>query len=653
MSAICGIYSCDGRPVTPETGAAMMRELGIYHADAAGTWQEGQVLFGCHAQHITPESVREILPYHDDLAGLTITADAIIDNRAELFDKFGIDHSCRDGTPDSLLILEAYRKWGQDCPKYLIGDFSFAIWDEKQQELFCAVDPTGTRTFYYYRSAGLFVFSTLIKPLFVLPEIAKEYNETWIADFLAIPSVMHQLDPELTLYQNVYLLPAGYTLMVRLDRAIKQVYWQPERQSELKLKSDGEYEEAFREVLDEAVRCRLRSTRPVGVMLSGGLDSTSVACMAARELAKIGWRLQALSAVPMLGYKDWLPTSKLADETPYIEAVREHAGNIDVTYCRSEGKHSLSDTERFLAMLEQPYKIIENLFWIDGIMMAARELNIGVILSGSAGNATISWGAVQPYLLSLFRAGRWCRLFRESWSYARRQRRMLRALLRLVNTLLLYDIQKNLFRLKNPDWCKKLHDLSPINPDFAHRTSVQERFHWFGYDPLFINRFDSCEMRQKLLSTEAFSHLSVLTTKLGLAHGVALRDPTMDKRVIDFCLSMPENQYVRDGRERFILRRAMAGILPDKVRLNETVRGKQSADLAQRLQPCWPEVTAELKNIGAREAEREYLNIAKIREGLTKISTLNEYEADDPNLRMLIRSLIFSRFLKYGESATG
>ncbi len=652
MSAICGIFYCDGRPAAQETGASMMRELGIYHADAVGTWQEGQVFFGCHAQHITPESVREILPYHDALTGLTVTADTIIDNRAELCDKLGIEHSCREVLPDSLFILQAYQKWGQDCPKHLVGDFAFAIWDNKRQELFCAVDHTGTKAFYYYRSAGLFAFSTLIKPLFALTEIAKEHNKTWIADFLAMPCVGHQLDPELTPYQNIYLLPAGHTLTISPDGTAKQVYWQVEGQPELKMKSDSEYEEAFREVLGEAVRCRLRSIRPVGVMLSGGLDSTTVACIAARELAGSGRLLQAFSAVPMPGYQDWLPASMQADETPFIEAVREHAGNIDVNYCRSGGKHSLSDTDRLLAMLEQPYKIFENLFWLDSIMAAAQERNVGVILNGSAGNVTISWGRAYPYMLTLLRAGHWRRLFHESWALARRYNRPCRKLIQLYWELLPYDIRKKINRQGARERYRIMRGLSPVNPDFARRASVQERFHRFGYDPLFVKPADCWEERKQRLSPNLFSHGGVINTKQALAYRMASRDPTADKRVIEFCLSVPDSQYMRGGRNRFLLRRAMAGILPDKVRWNEKVRGRQSPDWTQRLQSSWPELAAEIQNIGTLEAEREYLDLPKIQGEIAKYSTINYDAADDPNLRMLIRSLIFSRFLKREENIT-
>lgn len=650
MSAICGIYHSNGRPVSPAAGADMMRKLAVYPADAAWTWSKEQVFFGCHAQFITPESARGILPYRDEKTALTITADAILDNRMELCEKTGINHACRRDIPDSLLILQAYNKWGKDCPKYLLGDYSFAIWDEKRQELFCAVDHTGTRTFYYYHAAGLFAFSTLIEPLFALPEIDKIYSKTWIADFLAIPTVMHQLDPELTLYKNIYLLPAGHRMTIRPGGAAKQVYWQVQRQPELKLKSDGEYEEAFREVLGTAVRCRMRSRRPAGVMLSGGLDSTSVACLAARELAGSDRRLLAFSAVPMAGYRDWLPEGRLADETQYIEAVKEHAGNIDVIYCRTEGKHALSDTDRLMAILEQPYKLIENFFWLDGIMATAREHGVGVVLFGSAGNTTISWGYVQPYLLSMFRAGQWLRLLQESWAYARRCRYPLKVMRRLMRTLLPLKMPKDLYRSRNQGWGAQL---TPINPDFARHTAVQERVRRAGYDPSLTKPLDSFESRKVQLTPEFFSHGGVFTTKLALAYGVAWRDPTIDKRVIDFCLSVPESQYVRDGRERFLVRRAMAGLVADKVLQNETLRGRQGADWVQRLQPHWPDMAAEIRSIGARKAEREYLNIDRIAEELTRFSKLDDAAAKDGSLRMLLRSLIFSRFLRREEGIKG
>ena len=650
MSSICGIYSCNGKPVMAKTGDAMMRALGIYQADAVGTWYKEQVFLGCHHRHVTPESVQEILPYHDELCGLAITADAIIDNREELFVHLGVLHSQRENITDSLLILQAYRKWGAACPEYLVGDFAFAIWDQEKQELFCAVDHTGTRAFYYYRSAGLFAFSTLIGPLFVLPEIIKKHNETWLADYLAMPCVMHQLDPELTPYKDIYLLPAGHLLRVNREGMEKRVYWTAKSEPAIKLKSDQEYEAAFREVLGEAVRCRLRSIRPVGVMMSGGLDSTTVACLASRDLAECGRRITAFTAVPMAGFRNWLPPGNLADESGYVEAVREKAGNLDVVYCRSEGRHPLSDTGRLMAVLEQPYKNFENLFWLDSILSEARERQIGVILNGSAGNRTISWGSLDPYLLRLLRTGKLRHFVSESWAATRGDQRRWRALLYLFVRMLPYEVQKQYYRRRDPGRFRNIQALSPINPGFDRRMRIDERFRRFHYDPLFINYGDSRSLRPGELQADFFSHVGQIITKHSLPYGVVQRDPTMDKRVIEFCLRVPDEQYVRNGQARLLLRRAMDGLLPDKVRLNRSEFGMQGVDWAQRLQPNWTELRAEIEDIGALPAEREYLDVPRIQAELDRAATLEDNGPANPALRMLVRSLIFSRWLRREEN---
>ena len=119
-----------------------------------------KIFFGCHAQWITPESVGEQLPFYNYEKQLTITADAIIDNRDELFEKLQVDYSDRKNMADSELILLSYQKWGEEAPKYLVGDFAFMIWDEKTNA-FGARDFSGNRTLYFYRGEEKFAFVLL------------------------------------------------------------------------------------------------------------------------------------------------------------------------------------------------------------------------------------------------------------------------------------------------------------------------------------------------------------------------------------------------------------------------------------------------------------------------------------------------------------
>jgi asparagine synthase (glutamine-hydrolysing) len=646
MGSICGIYNLNGNNINPEISASMMNELGIYKSDYTDTWNAGQVFLGCCVQFITPESVYEKLPYQDKVSNITIAADAIIDNRAELFAKLGIG-KCNQEITDSFLILKAYQKWGKACPAHLMGDFAFAVWDGKTGELFCAVDHTGNRTFYYYISPKQFAFSTLIKPLFSTGEKEKKYSDQWICDYLSLPAVIHQLDAELTIYKDILLLPAAHALTVSKQGISKEVYWQVEKQKELKLKSDQEYAEAFRHVLKQAINCRIRSIKPVGIMLSGGLDSTSIACLAAQELGKTGKSLQAFSSIPMEGYRNKLSSGKIADETPYIEAVREYSGNLDVTYCRCDGKNSLSDTDRFFLIFEQPYKILENLFWIDGILSRAGERNTGIMLTGGMGNTTISYGIFRQYIISLMRSGKWIRLVKEIRSYSDLKKiNPTRIASELIKALLPYELQITWYKLRNSNWDAPLH-LSPINPIYADRMGSRERFKSYKYDPFYVKKMDSFQFRKMMLAPAHLSHLAGIYTKIALANNLIIRDPSIDKRVIEFCFSVPEEQYIRNGRERFLLRRAMAGILPDKVRLNYRDRGQQSADFVQRLLPLEQEIREEIMRIGQNEQEKKYLDIERIHRTIKAIDLAGADAFNDYNLRMLLRSIIFCRYLKY------
>ncbi len=646
MSSICGIYRRDGAPVDPQIALALLNGLGRHEADRPGDWKDGALYFGCQLQCVTPESLREVLPDDDPQAQAVITADAIIDNRAELWDALDIDPTCRAALTDSRLILKAYQKWGRECPAHLVGDFAFAIWDRRAEELFCAVDQMGKRSFYYYLSPKLFSFATLIRPLFVNREISHKYCEEWISDYLAIPTVMHQLDSELTIYQDILMLPAGHTLTVGKDGVRKSEYWSVSRRKELRLNSDEEYEAALRDVLAEAVRCRLRSVRPVGIMLSGGLDSTSVAGIAAAELQKSDRRLRAFSSIPLKEYRNRLPTGRIADETAFIEAVRAHCGNIAVTYCRFEGKHALSDTDRLMALLEQPYKTLENLFWIEGILARAEADNIGVMLTGGVGNTTISYGSMEQCLISLLGSGKWPAFIGELRKSAhRKQANPLRTLVDVLKFFFPYPIQKAWYQRRNPAWAAPLR-LSPINPAFAARIGQPARFKQYHYDPLFIEKKDAFSYRRRMLDPAHLSHQAGVYTKIALAHRLIIRDPTLDQRVVEFCMSVPVEQYCRDGRERSLLRRAMAGILPDTVRLNYDQRGRQSADFVQRLQPVARLMVAEALRIGELEDERKYLDIPRIHQTARKPDLMDEDPPHNYDLRMLLRSIIFSRFLK-------
>src|SRR3989454_9825112 len=259
----------------------MLARLAHRGPDGAGVWSGGAVGLGHRLLHTTPESLREHLPLASGDGTLVLTADARIDNRGELLAALGRGVEATDAE----LILAAYERWGERCPEHLLGDFAFVIWDARRATLFCARDHFGVKPFYYYHAPGrLFCFASEIKGLLALAEVPRRLNETRVADYL-VPLLE---DKVITFYQDILRLPPAHRMTVTRQGVRIEQYWALDPEREIRMKSDADYAAAFREIFTEAVRCRLRSAFPVGSMLSGGLDSSSIVCVARQLLAQDG-----------------------------------------------------------------------------------------------------------------------------------------------------------------------------------------------------------------------------------------------------------------------------------------------------------------------------------------------------------------------------
>lgn len=646
MSAICGFINLDGESASLAIGSAMMAKLKKYPADSSEQWYGNQVFLGCHHQVVTPESRYEKLPYVEYCAGLAITADAIIDNRTELLQLFAIPSTEWGTLPDSRLILLAYQKWGNKCPAYLLGDYAFVIWNKNKQELFCARDHVGKRTLYFTHQANIFAFGTVISPLFEHPKITRKLNNQWIADFLAIQTVTHELDSNHTVYQNIQQLAPAHYLIVNCKGLKKFKYWDPMQLSEIKFKTEEEYYIAFREIFSEVVNCRLRSAENIGIMLSGGLDSGAVACVASGYLREQGKRLQAYSSIPMEGYVEWLPRGYISDESPYIEAVREYCGNIDVTYCRSEGRDSVSDIDKFILLLEQPYKIVENFFWLDNITEIAAKNGCRILLNGQFGNSTISYGDFIIHAFTLFTQGKLISLYKEISGYSR-----LHGLGRKkVSKLLLEQFLTRLYSLQRIRHKKEenTHNtkISLVNPALARHYNTNKRLQKKGYGSSAPHIYTVPEYRKLILNSPAFSHIGAIDTKQSLYYGIADRDPTRDKRLIEFCFRIPGNLYVKEGMERHLIRKAMEGKLPDKVRLNSKERGIQSADWLQRISPQWCGIQRNILDKLDCKRLQTYVDVERVKQTIMHNRVLLPKETNQMHIRMLLIVLILARFLE-------
>jgi asparagine synthase (glutamine-hydrolysing) len=555
MSGIAGMYLLDGRPVDLTALAAMAESIAHRGADGRGTWSEGSVGLCQLMLCTTPESLDEELPLVDEGRGLVLTSDARIDNRDELIEVLAIR---QDGRPvtDGDVILAAYDRWGDRCPERLVGDFAFAIWDRQRQVLFCARDSFGVRPFYYYRSDRMFAFASEIKALLSLEAIPRRLDETRVASYLG----RTELDSASTFYQDIVQLRAAHSMTVGRERAAVRRYWTLDVSREVRLASDEEYDEAFREQFVRAVRGHLRSVFPIGSLLSGGLDSSAIVGVARKLLADNGGsRLHTFSGV--------FDRLTQCDERSFINAVVARGG-VDPHYVVSDRLDPWADIDAMLREQQEPFPG-PFLFVRRAFCGLARDLKVRVLLDGSMGDAVVPHGL--GHLTELVQQGRW-------WSFATQVRVLKRTVYRNYTVSLRSLVWERGIRPLAPVLLERAwrlrwrasapyrrHGWAPIlNPSFARRIHLAERLADLRAGFAGPARTAREEHRRYLAS--GLYHSFGVTGRTAAAFGLSASHPFADRRLVEFCLALPSEQRLRQGWSRLVFRRALADVLPDEVR---------------------------------------------------------------------------------------
>jgi asparagine synthase (glutamine-hydrolysing) len=498
----------------------------------------------------TPQSLGEKLPMVSESGELVITADARIDNREELQDALGLSKSAEAELADSELILNAYEKWGDRCPEHLLGAFSFVIWDGKKQALLCARDHMGVKPFYYHISDKLFTFASEIKALTCLPDVPRRLNETKVAEYL----VPIQEDKTFTFYQGILRLPPGHYMKVDKQGARLSQYWSLDPSREIKLGSDEEYAEAFLEIFTEAVRCRLRSAYPVASLLSGGLDSSSITCVAKELIGGNGDPgLTTFSAV-----FDHTPE---CDERSYINHVLDQGG-VKPNYLLADEIGTFSEVERTFFHQDEPF-IAMILLIHRALFKTVGDHGVRILLDGLDGDATVSYG-LQSFA-ELARRGRWLTLAKEVRQYAG----YADAQARLV--FWRYAVKPMFPDSLRPMWraIRGVNNLGmemnpALRPEFARRVGLEERLQAL-HGPLSLPPRTVRDNHYRRLNWGLYPLILEIADKDAAGFGVEPRYPFFDKRLLEFCLALPSEQKYSQGWPRVIHRRSLAQVLPKEV----------------------------------------------------------------------------------------
>ncbi len=551
MSGIAGIYHRDGRPIETAVLDQMVGRLSHRGPDGRGCWVNGRVALGHVMLHSTPESRYERQPLTDRTGHLALTLDGRVDNRDELRVELASKGLLLRDDTDAELVLAAYECWGETAPLHLIGDFAFAIWDERRQRLFCARDHIGIRPFYYYADDRRFLFASELASLLIHPAVPCEPNEGMIGEFLA-GEITSQAE---TLYQVIFRLPPAHSLVLAENRLTVRRYWNLDLQRELRYGNDEAYAEHFRTLFREAVRCRLRSQGPVGSYLSGGLDSSSVVGMAQ------SLRLDGLAEGQEFETFSLVFPGFPCDESAYIRDMVQ-MWNIPSTRVRPERQHRAYFAD--LAQQDLDFPGYPNGTMGHPLRALAQEKGIRVLLTGGGGD---EWLAGSFYhAADLLRGWRILPAIRRVGPDAgisdphEIARTAVECGIRpLVPHALRRTLKRMLGRDGVPSW---------IAPQFARRIHLAERLAAVSNVSRFAN-FAQKDIHGTLTSGW-WIHSNEIEERAAFRCGIEERHPLCDRRIVEFALALPEEQRWRGIETKCILRRAMRGLLPESVRRRST-----------------------------------------------------------------------------------
>ncbi len=539
MSTIAGILHLDGRPVSRDDLARLTQSLSHRIGDTEGTWIDGAIGMFARVMETTVEAAGERQPWHDDR--LTVAFDGRLDNRDELMTALTF-HACdRAGATDAAVVARAYARWGADCALELLGDFALTVWDRVERRLFCARDVIGVRPFYYRLDPSQVLWAPEPHALLRYDNSRVEPNEGMVGEVLANAIT----DTSETLIAGIMRLPPAHSLVVDGTGVHVNRYWQIDPAHELRYRDEREYVEHLDALLREAVAARLRASGPVGVLLSSGLDSSTVLGVARTHEAGAG--------VPLHAYTLAVPG---ADESPVARQTADSWGvphHVDVADL-ARPLPLVDDVRRYLDLPDYPSATVAV-----PLRARARRDGVRVLLTGLASD---NWfgGSLFRYADDV-RGGAFLNLARSVYQAFRGENfdgwytSLRAALWPLVPPRAQRRVLRVIGRSGVPHW---------IKPDFARRIDLVDRIRRGAPAASFPSfaRYDVCR--------EGFSgwiaHSLEFSDRLEAPLGIEHRHPYYDRRLVEFAVALPESLRWRAGEAKYLLRRAAAPYARDFVR---------------------------------------------------------------------------------------
>ncbi|MBN2215129.1 MAG: hypothetical protein JW723_12880 [Bacteroidales bacterium] len=489
------------------------------------------------------------------LRDLVVCADITLYNRQELTSRLNVDNN----PDDTELLISSYRKWGARCVEYLAGDFTFAIWDEQKQEIFCARDQMGLRPFYYSIHEKGFAFGSEMNMLKSVYKNELTLNRDYFLDTL----VTGISDKPFTAFKEIFRLPPAHYLIYRKGKIYIEKYWQLNPEQKIRYRNDDEYIAHFYDNLKNAVETRCEGVSNIGSELSGGLDSTAITCITshyANEHQK-----------KFIAFSNTLPENHntvMKDERDHMLKVIEWGKMnwFEVNELKETIPGLIENTLNLQGCFTQQRFHMFN----KGIYEAAARSEIQVLLSGFGGDEMVSARTGNAWN-DLIREKEW-----EHFYHALKYNTFLpKAVLKGLRILLKYQLKKNREQGKTtgvftPGMLTRRFKKFALNPAFAAENQLKERY--------FQKHEKKAELCLAFRQLNRISHQHVpqrleYSYAAAAYYGIQYRYPLLDIRLLQTCLSFPAWMKNRPGTDRYLFRQALKGVIPEEIRLRADKTG--------------------------------------------------------------------------------
>ncbi len=509
-------------------------------------------------------------------------------HRDDLARALGVKSGRAERMADPDLFARAWERWGREAAVRAEGSFAVVVWDGAGRVLTALCSPLSSPPLYFSVMPRRVVVASTPRGVHAGSGVPRRINDARLASSLILDS----LDLRSSYFEGVQSLASGEALVVESGAHRVHQFWNTaDHVRPVRMPRTQDYVQTGRELLRAAVADAMRSCETPTMLLSGGMDSTAVAANALELLAERPGAAPLISftARPAEGWDGRCAPVRNPDEWPLVRALAEMYPSLDARFVRAQNVAFDHLSQPIMELAELPQRNVSNSCWGLACLSRAQATGRRVIMTGGMGNFTLSYYGYER-LASLFWRGRWAALRTEAAHLPRGRAGRI-----LVRDTIVPFLPRPLVRAlrcwrRQEGWSR----YSAIHPSFAHDMRVDQRARRHGFDPYFSSQRSRLKGQLQLLLVGAAGEGRAMSLAVEAFFGIAKRDPYWDRRLVLWCLGLPDELYHQDGRARRLIPLLMDGRVPDGI-LTARRRGRQAADWHFRLTRELPRIRGEIE----------------------------------------------------------